>query len=62
MSRLPGGGIGGPGVVGEAIGDIHGISRRTPLRRANDVRDARVPSDAYRRDYSQPLRMNSTIE
>ncbi len=61
-SRLPGGGMCGPDVAGEAIGDIHGILRRTGLRCGNDVRDARMPPAGYRRDYNQPLRMNSTIE
>ncbi|MDW9247712.1 hypothetical protein C7S13_6177 [Burkholderia cepacia] len=57
-----GGGTFGPDAAGEAIGDIHVILRRTCFRCGNDVRDARMPAAAYRRDYSQPLRMNSTIE
>ncbi|WP_205185019.1 hypothetical protein [Burkholderia sp. LMG 13014] len=56
---------GGPDVADRAVDDIHGNQHRTAscvVQKKRLRRDARVLAAAYRRDYSQPLRMNSTIE
>ncbi|KER72542.1 hypothetical protein HR51_07945 [Burkholderia cepacia] len=55
---------GGPDVADRAVDDICGNQHRTVscVVQKSLRRDARMLAAAYRRDYSQPLRMNSTIE
>ncbi|RQT05794.1 hypothetical protein DF044_31735 [Burkholderia contaminans] len=56
---------GGPDAAERAIDDIHGSRHRSSAcvaQKTSATRDARVPAAAHRHGYSQPLRMNSTIE